>query len=270
MAHEVAKLQKLYRQIDQLASSGDDVVADLRKEINSLELAYLRDKVIPKVAALLSAETKDLRCNIDCNLQSMAGQVDYTFCSENSPFIKGAVTKEDFKEAAEEEVSSGLDKASYEKLSAAFVRISELADAINECKDDALSTLDGLTIMPKQPAEKKQKSIPPTFHEANKETGLTLFVRSSTCNASGKLLSNREIVILKGSILRTDATPTYGPKEFRKDILSRFCTLTDEGYLALQDLPPMSVSGASGLCLGRSSNGNVDWKDKNGTPLADL
>lgn len=210
MAHEVAKLQKLYQQVDDLASSGDDVVADLRKEINSLELAYLRDTVIPKVAALLSAETKDLRCNIDCNLQSIAGKVDYTFCSENSPFIKGSISKMDVKDPAQEETSAGLDKASFDKLSAAFVKIAELADAINECKEDALHTLTRLTIMPKQATEKKPQSIPPTFSEINTETGLTLFVRSSTCNASGKLLSNREIIILKGSILRTEATPTYG------------------------------------------------------------
>lgn len=43
MFSEIDKLRSLYAQYDTLSASGEDVVADLRKEINNLELAYLKN-----------------------------------------------------------------------------------------------------------------------------------------------------------------------------------------------------------------------------------
>ncbi len=93
------------------------------------------------------------------------------------------------------------------------------------------------------------------------------YINSVGCNAIGRLFPNGNIVILEGSILRLEMTNTYGPKKFRDQIIREYCTPIKEGYRALKDLPPMSPSRSSGLVQGRSSNGKVDWKDKDGHPL---
>lgn len=94
------------------------------------------------------------------------------------------------------------------------------------------------------------------------------YIRTIGCNAEARLRSDGKIVILKGSILRLVATPTFDRKEFRQKIIDKYCTLTSDGYLVNEDLPPMSPSGASGLVQARSSNGKRDWLDKEGKPLS--
>lgn len=88
------------------------------------------------------------------------------------------------------------------------------------------------------------------------------------CNAVGRLLSDGKIVVLKGSILREDVTPTFKRVEFRNNILQDYCEKIEGGYRTKTDLPPLSPSAASGLVQGRSSNGKRDWLDINGKPLA--
>ncbi len=81
----IDKLQSLYRQLDSQASAGEDVVADLRKEINNLELAYLKEEVLPQIAASLGAKIKDLRCGLDCSIQyDEDGVINYSFCTTGS------------------------------------------------------------------------------------------------------------------------------------------------------------------------------------------
>lgn len=81
----IEKLQSLYQQLDSLASAGEDVVADIRKEINNLELAYLKEEVFPQIAAALSLKIKHLRCGLDCSFQyDEEGVINYSFCTTGS------------------------------------------------------------------------------------------------------------------------------------------------------------------------------------------
>lgn len=81
----IDRLQSLYRQLDSQVSAGEDVVADLRKEINNLELAYLKEEVLPMVATSLGAKIKNLRCGLDCSIQfDDEGVINYSFCTSGS------------------------------------------------------------------------------------------------------------------------------------------------------------------------------------------
>lgn len=269
MSSDIDKLRSLYIKYDILATSGNDVVADLRKEINNLELSVLRDSIIPKVAKLLYKETSELRCNIDCNLQSIDGKIEYSFCTNNSPLVRASVSEDDNLDLSSSNPDALINPEILKHLSSSLARLSELSSEIEACKSEAQNCVSLL----QESMPKIKKTVSPIIEKApstEAKVDKLLYCRSHTCDAKGRLLPNRDIIVLKGSILRTDATPTYGPKKFRLDILARYCTLTDSGYIVLKDLPPMSVSGASGLCLGRSSNGNVDWKDEHGNRLADL
>ena len=269
MATDIDKLRSLYIKYDTLAVSGDDVVADLRKEINNLELSILRDSILPRVAKFLYKETSELRCNIDCSLQSIDGKIEYSFCTDNSPLVRASVSEDDNWDLISSSPGSLLNPEILKQLSSSLARLSELSSEIEDCKVEALNCVSQLQESTSK-VEKPTSSIKEEVPSMEAKDGRILYCRSQTCDAKGRLLPNRDIIVLKGSILRTYATPTYGPKDFRANILARYCSLTDNGYIVLRDLPPMSVSGASGLCLGRSSNGNVDWKDEHGTRLADL
>lgn len=81
----IDKLQLLYQQLDSQASAGEDVVADLRKEINNLELVYLKEEVLPQIATSLGAKIKNLRCGLDCSIQyNEDGVINYSFCTTGS------------------------------------------------------------------------------------------------------------------------------------------------------------------------------------------
>lgn len=84
----------------------------------------------------------------------------------------------------------------------------------------------------------------------------------------GQLTTDGKIIILKDSVLRPTVTNTYSSNKLRNQILDQYCRKEDKGYRVLSDLPPMSPSTSSGLVLGRSSNGKVEWKDASGVPLA--
>lgn len=89
----IDKLQLLYQKLDSQASAGEDVVADLRKEIKNLELSYLKEEVLPQVAAYLGAKIKNLRCGLDCSIQYDEDSViNYSFCTTGSMLmIKNSV-----------------------------------------------------------------------------------------------------------------------------------------------------------------------------------
>ena len=58
---DISKLKELYASLDRHTGAGEDVVADIRQEINNLELQYLKDDVFPELMRLLAARTSGLR-----------------------------------------------------------------------------------------------------------------------------------------------------------------------------------------------------------------
>lgn len=73
-----------YAQLDRQNDAGEDVVRELRQEIKNLELAYLKEVVLPEVAQYLGAWVSDLRCDIDATLQRCNDMIEYSFCTSNS------------------------------------------------------------------------------------------------------------------------------------------------------------------------------------------
>lgn len=100
MNFELQKILYKYAELDRLAESGEDVVADLRKEISNLELAYLKDTVLPKLAKSFGAMVKGLRCEIDGNLRFDEDQmIEYAFgTSVNMVMLKGNVNASECSE----------------------------------------------------------------------------------------------------------------------------------------------------------------------------
>lgn len=82
---DISKLKKLYESLDRLKESGEDVVAEIRKEINNIELQYLKEDVFPEMMKTLSRKISLLRCSVDMSLQfDGEKQLDYSFCKSGS------------------------------------------------------------------------------------------------------------------------------------------------------------------------------------------
>lgn len=271
MAYEIERLQSLYRQLDSFAGSGDDVVADLRKEIKNLELTYMRNVVFPKIANILGDDLKHIRCDVDCNFQYLNDKISYSFCTSDSPLIKDSVAIADCR-VSKQTAKSYYSDAEIMHLQSSLENIAELAASLSKSAETALSEFTKKNEVKATEKPASQKTIPAAeFIEQPVQHGeMLLYVKGKGCNAIGKLLPSKKVVVLKGSIIRADATNSYASKEMREDLISRFCHLTEQGYVVDRDLPAMSISGASGLCMARSSNGYVDWKDENGTRLAEI
>lgn len=80
-----SKLKNLYESLDQLKESGEDVVAEIRKEINNIELQYLKENVFPELMKFLSRKISWLRCSVDMSLQFDGEKLlDYSFCKSGS------------------------------------------------------------------------------------------------------------------------------------------------------------------------------------------
>lgn len=82
---DILKLKELYESLDRLKESGEDVVAEIRKEINNIELQYLKEDVFPEMMKTLNRKISWLRCSIDMSLQfDGEKQLDYSFCKSGS------------------------------------------------------------------------------------------------------------------------------------------------------------------------------------------
>ena len=89
-----------------------------------------------------------------------------------------------------------------------------------------------------------------------------------SCVAKGYPLNDGTnfFVVLKGSEISVKESNDKGGRA-RVEML-KHCTLYgDEKYVLNEDLVFKTPSGASGACLGRSSNGTTEWKTKDGVTL---
>lgn len=128
MASEIGKLKTLYIELDRLQSAGEDVVAELKKEINNLELSYLKENVFPQVAKYLASKVRDLRCGIDSSFQFDAeGKISFSFCtSESMLLVKDTLDIDSIPYSSQTTFSSQVASsiANETKVSSASTRLS--------------------------------------------------------------------------------------------------------------------------------------------------
>lgn len=77
----------------------------------------------------------------------------------------------------------------------------------------------------------------------------------------------KQFVLVKGSVIANEVVTSFRPIAAREKFIKEHCKI-DKGQIVLQhDVPMDSPSGASGIILGRPSNGWDDWKDADGNKL---
>ena len=77
----------------------------------------------------------------------------------------------------------------------------------------------------------------------------------------------KSFVVLKGSLLNVEVTPSFDFLKQREKVLESCVLKSKEAYELCEDYVFTSPSSASGVCNGYSSNGFEDWKLEDGTTL---
>lgn len=81
---------------------------------------------------------------------------------------------------------------------------------------------------------------------------------------------SKQFVLVKGSMIASEVVSSFKATAARQKFIKEHCK-TDKGRIVLQHNVPMdSPSGASGIILGRPSNGWDDWKDSDGNKLGSV
>lgn len=89
------------------------------------------------------------------------------------------------------------------------------------------------------------------------------------CNARG-VYTAEGFVVLRGSRVMKGSSKHFKGSKQRESIIQEYCSEQDGELFMNADRVFGSPSAAASFCLGMSSNGWIEWKDKNGKTLDEL
>ena len=108
-----------------------------------------------------------------------------------------------------------------------------------------------------------------TLHENAEPARPIFYAKRKGIVAKGYPLldGTKSFVVLKGSLLNVEVTPSFDFLKQREKVLES-CVLKDkDAYELSKDHVFKAPSTACAVCLGRNSNGNTEWKLEDGTTL---
>jgi len=99
------------------------------------------------------------------------------------------------------------------------------------------------------------------------------YVRGTERPSEGKAFYDYEkgqLILLKDSIFAPTVVASYKSVESRDAFIEKHCSVIDNQIILNENVAFDSPSGASGIVLGRPSNGWSDWKDEEGKSLQEI
>ena len=104
------------------------------------------------------------------------------------------------------------------------------------------------------------------FEVVQEEKEHLFYATGRGCNAKGFYSSNG-FTVLKGSVIAQNTTSSFKGIEHREKMLQEYSAIEDGKLIMTSDKTFTSPSTAACFCLGRSANGWIEWKDKEGNTL---
>ena len=104
------------------------------------------------------------------------------------------------------------------------------------------------------------------FEFVQPKAELLFQVKGRGCDSKGIYDSNG-FTVLKGSIIAPTATSSFGWIDKRNKIIKEYTTTNGDKITMTTNKTFSSPSTAASFCLGRSANGWIEWKDKDGRIL---
>ncbi|MBQ2883123.1 MAG: GIY-YIG nuclease family protein [Alphaproteobacteria bacterium] len=92
------------------------------------------------------------------------------------------------------------------------------------------------------------------------------YTKGRGCDAKG-FYNTSGFTVLKDSVIAQSATPSFSWVEEREKIIKEYSVLDNGKLIMTSDKTFTSPSTAACFCLGRSSNGWIEWKDNDGNTL---
>lgn len=234
MNSEYQHILAKYNELDRLSDSGEDVVADLRKEIHNKELAYLKDHVLPKLANTFGSMVKGLRCEIDGNIRlDVEGKIEYMFgTSINMVMFNGEVKASD---CIEETSAQSCTKTSRHNLASEPNLFTQVGIEI----DDVIDKVES----------------PNNDNSSNQTTQKQLIENSGCMNIAFNNQQNSEVLFSLNGGDPTNKTQTV--LEVLRLYISTFPEAT---YREIEMAFPVSLQGEYGVVATLSSI-NYRWHD---------
>ena len=104
------------------------------------------------------------------------------------------------------------------------------------------------------------------FEISHPKTEHIFYTKGRGCDAKGFYSSNG-FTVLKGSIIAPTTTSSFSWIDKRNSIIKDYTTTNGDIITMTTNKTFSSPSTAASFCLGRSSNGWIEWKDKDGRIL---
>jgi hypothetical protein len=98
----------------------------------------------------------------------------------------------------------------------------------------------------------------------------TFYCKNRKGTEAKGLFNEGKMIVLKDSKICKEVVVSYDKKEEREQILNTKSEEQSEYFILSENVEFSSPSSASSFCLGNSSNGWNDWKDKNGKVMNEI
>ena len=104
------------------------------------------------------------------------------------------------------------------------------------------------------------------FEVSQPKAELLFYTKGRGCDAKG-FYSTTGYTVLKGSIIAPTSVPSLKWSEKRQKMINEYTILESGNHVMTSDITFSSPSTAADFCIGRSNNGWLVWKDKEGNTL---
>ena len=93
-----------------------------------------------------------------------------------------------------------------------------------------------------------------------------MLISTRRCDAVG-FYNSSGFTVLKDSVIADTSVQSFSWKEKREEMLKEYTAIENEKLIMTCDKVLSSPSTAADFCNGRSNNGWIVWKDKDGNTL---
>ena len=108
------------------------------------------------------------------------------------------------------------------------------------------------------------------FELPKKENPIFWYCSNKRGTEAKAIYEGTKVIVLEGSRICKDYVKSCPKIEERKLLLSRSAKEEQDYFVLIKKVSFLSPSSASAFCLGNSSNGWIDWKNKNGKTISEV
>lgn len=174
--------------------------------------------------------------------------------------------------------SKSINKADVEYLEHLAIKMAKEVNSYETDENKNVPSAPHLPLHQKAPMDEffEQVKFLTAFYGCrlfaeNERICLHIFSLKGKCCSAMGFYGDDGFTVLSGSVVEGTLTKTFRSVNKRNELLNSYAKkLDDNRFRLVSDFPPLSPSAAASICLGRSANGWIEWKDEEGRTLNDV